>query len=262
MFVVCRELPLPVASLEAQLARSGNVHLNVFIINLPYEYYQPEVRFLDVLVSSADRWRCVYIQDMVPTILRALQGLKFPSLKDVLVYNMYRISSYPRFLLPDQAPALGSLKLDYLFPTPEFAAATTLTALELTFGGHQDQNMKPLFVLTQSLTVLSLAGDTAGWTLLPDSIHLPLLEVFKLAVDNPQPLMQAIVAPKLVYFDYSNYPSYSHTVHVSFGTGLKFSHVQKIALNFWYRVEDGDALCREFRGAQHSQQIIGQASKA
>ncbi|KAI6040735.1 hypothetical protein EDC04DRAFT_3140090 [Pisolithus marmoratus] len=245
---------LTAASLETQLTRSGNVPLNIFITSGSYAHAQ---LWLDVLVSSAERWQCLHMDRRIPgtmvkILLHALGVMKFPSLKDVVIYDMYESIDYLRFLLPNQAPALENLKLENFSPTSEFAVATTLTTLDLTFGPHWNKTMNHTFIPAQSLTVLSLAGNTIGWKLLPDSIHLPLLEVLKLTVDDPQPVMRAIVSPKLMCFDYSDYyRDIPHENHGSFGTGSKFSHVQKVTLSFWCSVKNEDAFCREFRGVRH-----------
>lgn len=68
--------------------------------------------------------------------------------------------------------------------------------------------------------MLSLAGDTTGWMLLPDGIHLPLLEEFKLAVNNLRPVMKAIIAPQLLVLIYS---LQVHGGRVNFGTGSKLN---------------------------------------
>ncbi|KAI6038495.1 hypothetical protein EDC04DRAFT_2693628 [Pisolithus marmoratus] len=264
--VLCLEQPRTVASLAAQLKRSGNAPLNIVITNWPHKQGTSLQSWLDVLVSSANRWQCLHILTVStlirPKIFHALEGFEFPSLREVTI-DMYGWSAYPRFLLPDQAPALKSLKLAHFVPTPEFAAAMTLTTLDLkVIQRLPDHTCRfPTFVPTESLTVLSLAGDTTGWAFLPDSIHLPRLGVLKLAVTNPRPVLEAIVAPKLFNFDYS--PRLL-SKPVDFGTGSKFNHVQRLTFDVpCPNVEGVEALCREFCGVRHnrSRQTIGQAWK-
>lgn len=189
----------------------------------------------------------------MPNILRAPEGpLQFPFLEEVHISNMDEVFVYPRFLLPNEAPTLRNLKLQPFSPTPEFAAATTLTTLELKFRGHWNQVVHPTFIPTQSLTVLSLGGDTSGWMLLPDNIHLPLLEIFKLAVHNPHSVMKAVIAPRLMGFEYSD-TNRNHLRPVNFGSaGSKFRHVQRVTLHFLYGGEGQDALCQEFSGMRHA----------
>ncbi|KAI6144201.1 hypothetical protein BKA82DRAFT_1002668 [Pisolithus tinctorius] len=246
---------ITIESLKAQLTRSGNAPLNIFITGSIYDHYEQVQSWLDVVVSSADRWRCLYVHHphdrMLAEVLDALDGLKFPSLEDVTIDNMYSVSNYPQFLSPNRAPALRNLKLDDLFPAPELAASTTLVTLDISFrfGEYQAMNI-PMFIPTQSLAALSLGGDTSNWKLPPDSIHLPLLEVLKLTACNPRPIMRAIVAPKLTCFDYSDShePPYEC---VNFDTGSKFSHVQRVMFDICCsNVQGYWALCQEFCGAR------------
>ncbi|KAI6144921.1 hypothetical protein BKA82DRAFT_1002669 [Pisolithus tinctorius] len=245
---------ITIESLKTHLTRSGNAPLNIFITGSNYDHYEQAQSWLDVVVSSADRWRCLYVHHlsnrMLAEVLDALEGLKFPSLEDVTIDNMNWVTNYPQFLLPNQAPALRNLKLDDLFPAPELAASTTLTTLDVSFrfGGFGAMNLT--FIPTQSLTTLSLGGDTSNWTLPPDSIHLPLLEVLKLTIGNPRLIMRAIVAPKLGCLDYSNCGGLGDN-RVDFDTGSKFSHVQRVIFNFCRSDMEGyRALCQEFCGAR------------
>ncbi|KAI6013520.1 hypothetical protein EDC04DRAFT_697198 [Pisolithus marmoratus] len=200
--VVLDGSPLTVAFLETQLIRSGNVPLNVFIIDT---FYKPTLVWLNVLVSAANRWQCLYIHELslsnMDGILDALEGLKFPSLKDVNIYALKR-----------------------------------------------NHTINPTFIPPQSLTVLSLTGDTTSW-LSSGDIHLPLLEVLKLAVGHAQTVMDAIVSPKLLCFDYC--AEYRDDHCISFGTGSKFSHVQEVTVDLRRDAGDADAFCEEFRGVRH-----------
>lgn len=248
--IVCCH-PLPVASLKTQLIRSGNIPLSVFILNFPRLYScQLDPQWLDVLVSSTNRWRRLHMRQMTPEILHAFEDLKFPSLEDVLIASMDEVFTYPQFLFADNAPALRSLRLDDFLPTPIFTAATSLTTLELKFRDRNDQHhiVNFTFIPTHSITMLWLTGYTDGWALSPDSIHLPHLEEFKLAVNNPKPVMRAIVTPKLMCFDYHQILGFGH---VDFGTGSKFSHVQRVTLRLGDASLGSDALCQEFHGVQH-----------
>ncbi|KAI6157059.1 hypothetical protein BKA82DRAFT_4052262 [Pisolithus tinctorius] len=248
--IVCCH-PLPVASLKTQLIRSGNIPLSVFILNFPSLYLcQLDPQWLDVLVSSTSRWRRLHMRQMTPEILHAFEDLKFPSLEDVLIASMDKAFTYPQFLFPDNAPALRNLQLDGFLPTPIFTAATSLTTLALKFRERSDQHqiVNPTFIPTHSITMLWLTGYTDDWALSPDSIHLPHLEEFKLAVNNPKPVMRAIVTPKLMGFDYHQILGFGH---VDFGTGSKFSHVQRVTLRLGGASLGSDALCQEFHGVQH-----------
>ncbi|KIO06509.1 hypothetical protein M404DRAFT_24722 [Pisolithus tinctorius Marx 270] len=173
---------------ECGLPRSGNL-----------------IQRLNVLGPSADRWQRLHIQDAEPRILHAFEDLTFHSLKHVLVYPIPEVPAYPRFLLPNKATALRNLELKDSFPTPKFATAMTLTTLEPKLRCGRGQTTKSTFIPTQSTMILLLSGLSTGWALLPDSIHIPLREVFKLAVDNPKPVMEAIVVPKFMRLECS-YP--------------------------------------------------------
>lgn len=203
--VVRPRLPRTVASLETQLTRSGDVPLNIFIVNFSHTSQLIRIQRLNVLDPSADRWQRLHTQDAESRILHVFEDLKFPSLKDVLIYSIPEVPAYPRFLLPNRATALRNLKLKDLFPTPKFATAMTLTTLELKLRCGRGQTTKSTFIPTQSTMILLLSGLSTSWALLPDSIHLPLRKVFKPAVANPKPVLEAIVAQKFMGLDCS-YP--------------------------------------------------------
>ncbi|KAI6162339.1 hypothetical protein EDD17DRAFT_577014 [Pisolithus thermaeus] len=160
--------------------------------------------------------------------------------------------TYPLCFLPAQAPALRNLKLLDFILTPAFSTAAAVTTLELMLGRHLGQPtiQFPAVIPTQSLTILSLTGYTTGWTFLPDSIHLPLLDALILAINETQPVMKAIVAPKLAHFGFATGPHRGHLI--SFGTGSKFNHVQTFnCIDTTYQKIDGDALCQELCGVRH-----------
>ncbi|KAI5994828.1 hypothetical protein EDD15DRAFT_2431357 [Pisolithus albus] len=238
--------PPDIAFVEIQLRRSRKVPLNITITEWSkVDEDDPTQPWLNRLhVFKVDR-------EILSGILRALEGLEFPSLKEIHM-DMHGEFTYPLRLLPTQAPALRKLKLLDFILTPTFSTAVTLTTLELTLGrrlGIPAPTIQfPAHFPTQSLTVLSLTGYTSGWTSPPDSIHLPLLNVLTLAVRGPRDVMQAIVAPKLAHFGFSAPPRCNP---FSFGTGSKFNHVQTFNCIDPNKRIDGDTLCQEFRGVRH-----------
>ncbi|KAI6120685.1 hypothetical protein EDD16DRAFT_829838 [Pisolithus croceorrhizus] len=255
--VLTGDQPLSIASLETQLRRSCEVPLNIIIMNWSYEGSEGIRPWLDFLFSSANRWQCLHIFDVnygLANIFHTIEveGLEFPSLKDVHV-DIRGESTYLRSLLPNRVPALRNLELLNFVPSPEFIPATTLTTLHLTFNTYLSQTIItpiPLIIPALSLTILSLTGCTTGWVLPPDCIHLPLLEVLILAIDNPQRFMQIIVAPKLMCFECSSYDFQRKLTN--FGTGSKFNHVRTFTPNAaGVDAEGGDALCQEFCGVRH-----------
>ncbi|KAI5995947.1 hypothetical protein EDD15DRAFT_2365530 [Pisolithus albus] len=248
--------PPDIAFVEIQLRRSRKVPLNITIAEWSKaDEDDPIQPWLNVLTSSADRWQRLHVfkvgREILSDILHALEGLEFPSLKEIHM-DMHGEFTYPLRLLPSQAPALRHLKLPDLTLTPTFSTAATLTTLEMTFGrrlGLPTPTIPfPAHIPTQSLTVLSLTGYTSGWASPPDSVHLPLLHVLTLAVREPRVIMQAIVAPKLAHFGFSTPVRWSS---FSFGTGSKFNHVQTFNCIDPNKRIDGDTLCQEFRGVRH-----------
>ncbi|KIK26289.1 hypothetical protein PISMIDRAFT_8974 [Pisolithus microcarpus 441] len=235
--VLTDDQPPDIAFLEIQLRRSRKVPLNITITG----------RFKRLHVFKV-RYSILY------DILRALESMEFPSLKEIHM-DMQGEFTHSLDRLPFQAPALRKLKLlDFIFPRG-FATAATLTTLELTLGRRLSgapapQIEFPAHFPTHSLTVLSLTNYASGWLFQRDSIHLPLLDVLTLAANDPERVMKAIVAPKLAHFGFST-PPRDH--HISFGTGSKFNHVQTfncIDPDTYQRI-DGDTLCQEFRGVRH-----------
>lgn len=97
--IVLRTGHITIESLKTQLMRSGNAPLNIFITGSIYDHYEQAQSWLDVLVSSADRWRCLHVHHprdrVLAEVLDAIDGLKFPSLEDVTIDNMHWVSTYP-----------------------------------------------------------------------------------------------------------------------------------------------------------------------
>ncbi|KAI6026624.1 hypothetical protein BKA83DRAFT_4245717 [Pisolithus microcarpus] len=254
--VLTDDQPPGIAFLEIQLRRSRKVPLNITITRWFKVDELNAIRlWINVLTSSADRWQRLHVfsigGNVLYDILAALKPVEFPSLNEIRV-DMCGEATHSLDRLPLQAPALRKLKLlDFTLP-PRFPTAATLTTLELTLGrpARPPQIEVPAHFPTQSLTVLSLTSYTSGWLYQPDSIHLPLLDVFTLVAKDPERVMKAIVAPKLTHFGFST-PPRDHLF--SFGTGSKFNHVQTfncIDPNTYQRI-DGDTLCQEFRGVRH-----------
>ncbi|KAI6109982.1 hypothetical protein F5141DRAFT_1215444 [Pisolithus sp. B1] len=254
--VLTADQPSDIAFVDIQLRRSRKVPLNITITNWPdANEGEPIQPWINVLTSCADRWQCLHVlkvgRRILPGILHALEGLELPSLKEVHM-DMHGEVTYPLCFLPAQAPALRNLKLLDFILTPAFSTVAAVTTLELMLGRHLGQpTIQFLAVIpTQSLTILSLTGYTTGWTFLPDSIHLPLLDALILAINETQPVMKAIVAPKLAHFGFATGPHRGHLI--SFGTGSKFNHVQTFnCIDTTYQKIDGDALCQEFCGVRH-----------
>ncbi|KAI6115302.1 hypothetical protein EV401DRAFT_2073648 [Pisolithus croceorrhizus] len=151
------------------LRRSCEVPLNITIMNWFYDGSEEIQPWLDVLFSSANRWRCLHVFDVhhgLANIFHTIEArsLEFPSLKDVHV-DIHGESTYLRFLLPNRAPALRNWELLNFVPTSEFATATTLTSLRLTFNNYLSETIItpiPLIIPAQSLTMLSLTGGTTA----------------------------------------------------------------------------------------------------
>ncbi|KAI5989653.1 hypothetical protein F5J12DRAFT_864190 [Pisolithus orientalis] len=202
-------------------------------IELSYWYHEEEfsLRFFQLLglvISCGYRWRSLMIQHnnekLEERIIGSIWNVMFSSLKRVTIHITQQ-SDYPPFLGPQHAHTLEDLDLEEGIRVDNLSAAASLKSLRLKYS----LLMAPRLPSIMSLRALTICGSNCG-ALLPESIHLPLLETLTVALDDPQSFLLAIVTPRLGYFMWS-----SPTADVSWsktfaGLGGKFPNVQHLCL--------------------------------
>ena len=252
-------------SLNTQLERSRDARLDVVITEWSNRHVDNMKESLDIAISSADRWRSLAIRGNMPPctawIIAHMNGIKFPSLQRLRVEEFEATAfgnlASPRFLSSASSPVLEDLSIDNFTPPLGFLPPPKLKTLQLTFDNEVHSRLSPPICISssQSLTILSLFGNTNDWSLEGDSITFPVLRSLALSVSEPRHFMKAIVAPVLEQFAYS-----SKDVEVSdsvvFGElGNKFSTVRRLSFKFHSELRRSDhargvALCQAFRGAR------------
>jgi len=249
-------------SLKKQLERSREALLDIWVEGWVYtRKYDVLAKFrglLGVILPHANRWRSLAIDTdsmgtkFVESTFTELNHLSIPFLREFSMNfeddddDPPRLA-YPDFPLPAHAPALQHLTLKTPFQLDTFMALPTLKTLHLTFA-EADHSPPVISMLTpaQSLTSLVLNGDSTGWTLKRNDLHLPLLEHLTLELNTPLPFLEAVIAPKLRYVRlYFHYPVEFNTIEG------KFRDVHDLSLDINDR--SAESLCRAFPGVRRVQ---------
>ncbi|KAL4070312.1 hypothetical protein J3A83DRAFT_4188377 [Scleroderma citrinum] len=192
---------------KAHVARSSQSLLEVEICSWKDGPIQETLLpLLDVLIPCAHRWRSLVIRsdvssDYINASLERINQATYPSLTHISILAMVcsgtsKISEFYSRSCPRLKYLRGRFQdlLDFRVP-PSVTSLDFCHSYDLSILQH---------LSLQQLTTLRLSGGcVAGVHLDPDSIHLPLLEMFICTVANAKVLIQAIVAPKLVRFEYS-----------------------------------------------------------
>jgi len=246
-------------SLKKQLERSRKAFLDIWIGDWDYNEKDDALdkprALLAAIFLHANRWRSLTIDtdsmstEFVESILTELNHLSVTSLREFSMIIWDDIGErfgvpYPDFLSPTRTPALQHLALKQAFPLVTFMALHTLKTLHLNFE-KADRSPPVISMLTpaQSLTSLVLDGDSTGWSLKRDDLHLPLLDHLTLNLNNPVPFLEAIVAPKLRYFRCWFYePMEFDTIEGKF----RNTHDLFLEVDDW----GAESLCRAFPGAR------------
>ena len=166
----------------------------------------------DVAALCADRWRSVKIfkADHIRFILHKFRHLMLPSLARVSIEHVPAAldGNSDIFSLPLFTPG-NSPFLEYLRIGGEFITASGIPMLSGLKELHIDlPHSTPAIFLERlssypRLATLTLSGDVRTLGLLhSNSIRLPLLDKFICKVSNATPLLRAIVALRLAYFEY------------------------------------------------------------
>lgn len=176
------------------------------------ESHRRLLAMLDVLVACADHWRSLVIRADVSSshLSRSLKKIyhrkSYPSLTHVSIKNipqsLHGTAKLGHFYA-GSCPCLEHLELGAAFEDSSgFEVPPSLTSLAFGLGDNGPSSILPRLSL-QKLTTLSLSGSASGVHIDPRSISLPLLKNFTCKAYKGNVLVQAIVAPKLDYFEYS-----------------------------------------------------------
>ncbi|KAL4079637.1 hypothetical protein J3A83DRAFT_4185607 [Scleroderma citrinum] len=250
------------SSLRSQLRRTSEMELDIIIGTWQSHNDLHDLwTQLNVIIPFANRWRSLIINrcstPFSTLVFDTIKHIQFPSLNRVCIPDLTPWAvGYPAFLLPENAPALQHAELGEFVVQNDFSIATTLQTLELRFkesiAAHASS---PLFLPTQSLTMLSLTGNTNLWLLLPNSIHIPFLRTLVLDISEPVQFMDAIEVPKLEHFYYSSkHVQTSVFFNKLRGKNSKFSSVRHLSLTLSSSTADifhAMAFCPIFPGARH-----------
>jgi len=260
-------------SLKMQLKRSRKALLDIWIEDWSYtpKYVHAKLgALLGTIVPHANRWRSLTINsdsmemEFVKFILTALNHISIPFLREFSMnigddLDGLPYPAYPDFLSPIRTPALQHLTLKPSLHLDDFMALPTLRTLHLTFV-EADHSPPVISMLApaQLLTSLVLDGDSTGWSLKRNDLHLPLLEDLTLFLNRSVPFLEAIVAPKLRnVVCYICDPMEFNTI-----TEGKFGDVHDLTLEFWYHVDNrgAESLCHAFPGARRVQLSVQDTS--
>ncbi|KAL4075243.1 hypothetical protein V8B97DRAFT_1555954 [Scleroderma yunnanense] len=208
---------------------------------------------LDVVVPSAHRWRSLVIHNsagytLSTHVLARIDNLKLSSLKHVSI-PLYPPTlreqdegklCYPSFLRPGYISNLKSLELRNFVAPNDFQIPHGLTALLLKLPDVRPSGSSTFLssLSSQTLKDLSLSGDIDHWSLQPDTIHLPFLEKLELRVSKAKGLLEALVAPRLINFEYHPYRMQDPPSVVFRGLSSKFRSVEYLSFHLWEILED------------------------
>ncbi|KAI6002526.1 hypothetical protein EDC04DRAFT_2972440 [Pisolithus marmoratus] len=219
--------------LRLHLARSRQAPLTIWPRN-----YDPEL--LDVVMVHANCWHTVLILEGAQPFLKQISHLRFPSL-EVLHIDLEYDSVDLLLLVYPHAPSLKFLRLEGLEEPP--------SSFNLTTGQLSHK----------SLTRLVLAGKMDNWEFPQDSIHLPALESLILRIKDPMSLLEAIDAPKLSQFEFSEDYGGDPICRAFRGPRTKFDNVHHIIFAPMLDRPSGQAaldvakeLCQVFNGIRHT----------
>ncbi|KAI6130652.1 hypothetical protein EDD16DRAFT_1700615 [Pisolithus croceorrhizus] len=210
---------------------------------------QPE---LEVVLSHAHRIHTLEIFGDVAAILDKFANVTLPSLEFLLV-NLQSVSADLLLPLYSRAPALKCLQLEDL---KRLCSASGPTV------GHLDNSPLPStsrIIPAESLTNLSLMGNTKCWELQRDSVHFPVLESLTLRISDPMSFLEAIVAPKLEHFEFSKECVKNLICRPFKGPTSKFDNVRQVTLSPSYEgtvkrraLELAKEFCLVFHGVRHA----------
>ena len=167
---------------------------------------------LDVLISCSQRWHSLVIQADVSnshlskSLKRIHHRKTYPSLTHVSIKKiplfLYGTAKLCHFYA-GSCPRLEHLELGAEFEDSSgFQVPPSLTSLAFALSDRGPSSILQRLSL-QKLTMLSLCGSASGVQIGPRSIYLPLLKKLVCEASGANVLIQAIMAPKLVHFEYN-----------------------------------------------------------
>ncbi|KAI6002537.1 hypothetical protein EDC04DRAFT_1043796 [Pisolithus marmoratus] len=219
--------------LRLHLERSGQAPLTIWLGN-----YGPEL--LDVVMVHANRWHTLFITGCTQPCLNQISHLRLPFL-EVLHVDLEPDCVDLPLMMYSHAPALKFLRLEGLAePPPSF-------------------NLINGQLSHKSLTRLVLAGMMDSWEFPRDSIHLLALESLVLRIKDPMLLLEAIDAPRLSQFEFSEDYCGDPICRAFRGPRTKFDNVHHIIFAPMLDEPSSQAalnvakeLCQVFNGICHA----------
>ncbi|KAG6330707.1 hypothetical protein ID866_8383 [Astraeus odoratus] len=222
-------------SVKAHVERSSGCDLDIAIHSWKSGTGPAMESLIKLIIPSAQRWRSIDIRSNSKTntksILRQFHDLRLPSLLRATII-CERNFRYPKFLLPENVPALECIKLENLESTHDVPVGPRLVNVTLQFGFDPMSILDlPSLFSADKLTTLTLCcpgGHLAPLT----SVHFPHLTSLTLMVGHARQLLESIVAPQLTYFCYRSPLMSSPTGRLAYvfeGLDSKFTSVQHVA---------------------------------
>ena len=234
-------LAWPASVVKEHIKWSRQCSLDATICDLWHTPLYKIHALLDVLIPTAHRWNSLIIENQnfrgshISIILNRLGPTVFPVLTylcidEASIWHFH--SPQLRFLSTHKFPMLKELKLFNIAATGlQIPSTLERLTLCLTSAFGIDTWLPSL----SRLKALSLAGCTKGFSINPNSIHLPSLARFACHVTHAEPLLQALLAPNLTHVDYSQ--SHSESLfHVFNEIKSKLKSVRELRL--WFPTHD------------------------
>ena len=246
--------------LETRLKRSHSALLDIVIMDWMDRNDETElIKSLRIVASCANRWRSLTMdmaeinKPFTVSVIDEINHLEFPRLQraNIELSNNWYLP-LPAFLSSKNSPTLEHISLGHLIVQPGFPTQSKLKTLKLTNVSFR--LLSPAVLFSQSLIELSLVGTMDGSLLEPDSIKFPVLRTLILHSDDPQPLLEAILAPMLEYFDYSHRSVQDSDATVFGRVKNKFDAVHHLAFSlgesYCPGATCGVILCQAFPGVR------------
>ncbi|KAI6148849.1 hypothetical protein BKA82DRAFT_324886 [Pisolithus tinctorius] len=232
--------------LKLHLERSRQAPLTIFL-----RVYDPEL--LDVVAAHPNRWHALWILCDTLEFLDRICYLGLPSL-ELLVLSLERDCAKSLPMIYSRLSALKHLQLRRL--SASFSASSMTANL---LGNSAPHSAFLGNIPAESLTKLSLWGTTYGSKFPRDSIHFPVLEYLILRIIDPMSFLEAVVAPRLERFEFSEQYCGHHICRAFKGPNSKFDNVRHLIFAEFLHVtphqdtsDMAKELCQVFHGLRHA----------
>ncbi|KAG6333210.1 hypothetical protein ID866_5879 [Astraeus odoratus] len=256
------------AFVKAHVVNSAECLLDVTVQDwdIPHNSLTKCEELLDIVIPCRHRIRSLYLSDnsgvgTTESILeRIVSNGTFPSLKRISIFDDSAIL-YPWPFGLDNAPSLDYISLEADTDIRVTLMYSDLKTLIL-YSSPDGPGALPVPLSPLNLTTLTLTGPTHGWGLLrPNTLHLPNLELLSVCLQNLGGLMEAIVTPRLRYFNYTPWANVLDSIAVFNNLPSKFASVQHLHLRDYYDgvisddgevvyLDDAPAICKAFPGVR------------